>query len=142
MLTPLVALCALLLLLALQKQQAFAAFCILLFIITLAAHACSYVFSFIQFLCILLLEEAFVQPQALQQRVPGPSPNQSQLSVGATLLPCPFCSGMEANHTAKFHRGFSIMIFKSQTVFLICSVSPFYHLSVHELVPRSCNKSS
>ena len=33
----------------------------------------------------------------------GPSPNQSQLSVGATLLPCPFCSGMGVNHTAKFH---------------------------------------
>ena len=31
------------------------------------------IFSPLWFLCILLLEETFVQVQALQQRVPGPS---------------------------------------------------------------------
>ena len=31
------------------------------------------IFSPLQFLCILLLEDMFVQVQALQQRVPGPS---------------------------------------------------------------------
>ena len=34
------------------------------------------IFSPIMFLCILLLEETFVQVQALQQRVPGPSLSQ------------------------------------------------------------------
>ena len=35
-------------------------------------HAGSFFFSPLEFLCILLLEETFVQVQALQQRRPGP----------------------------------------------------------------------
>ena len=36
------------------------------------------IFSPIQFLCILLLEDGCVQVQALQQRVPGPSQSQRE----------------------------------------------------------------
>ena len=36
-------------------------------------------FSLLQFLWILLLEERFVQVQALHQRVPGPSPSQKDV---------------------------------------------------------------
>lgn len=66
--------------------------CIFLFIIfpTAHAHMCQSLISF----CILLLQETFVQVQALQQTVPGPnlSPLLSPYSKASPLnLPlCPF----------------------------------------------------
>ena len=48
-------------------------------------HMQAIIFSPLQFLCILLLEETFAQVQTLQQRVPGPS--LSQAEVGAVGIP-------------------------------------------------------
>ena len=39
-----------------------------------------------------------MQAQALQERVPVPRPSRNRLSVGATLLPCPFFL-RDAGHT-------------------------------------------
>ena len=57
----------------------------------LQLHMHTLVFSPIKFLCILLLEERFVQEQALQQRVPGPnlpysSPSGSRAWQGQNLV--------------------------------------------------------
>ena len=46
----------------------------------------SVIFSPLQFLCILLLEDRFVQVQALQEKVPGPSLSQQNDPVRQRLL--------------------------------------------------------
>ena len=47
------------------------------------AHACSYFFSPVEFLCVLWLEERCVRVPALQQRVPGPCLSQKCLYFSA-----------------------------------------------------------
>ena len=74
------------LLLALQKWQLVVLVILYLVYILPQLHRYAVIFSPLEFLCILLLEETFVQVQALQQRAPGPSLSHSSLRDSTSLF--------------------------------------------------------
>lgn len=54
----------------------------------LQPHMCAIIFGPLPFLHILLLQEAFVQVQALQERVPGPSLSQVHITIEDSWSSC------------------------------------------------------